>query len=175
MSIYNESSKINKPSIESNYKNLQNNENNLLQSINNKKEKVIVRIIPDIGKPHKIKNFYSNIDPSYIRRPSQKPNYMFEKQNTLKIDTPQLSDIYITNVIKKDNNIYSRVFEEVNEKNILNMPPVIEKDYEKKIIRTFEKIGNNNDLNFIENKNTKRQIDLPIVPVTSSKTVIKRR
>jgi hypothetical protein len=174
MSLYNESSKINKPSIESNYKNLQNNENSLIQSINNKGEKVIVRIIPDIGTPHKIKNFYSNIDPSYIRRPSQKPNYMFEKQNTIKIDTPQLSDIYITNVIPKDNNIYPRVFEDPNEKNILNMPPVIEKDYEKKIIRTFEKIGNNNNLNFIVNKNTSRQIDLPIVKVASSKTVLKR-
>ena len=58
MSLYNESSKINKPSIESNYKNLQNSENSLIQSINNKREKVIVRIIPDIGTPHKIKNFY---------------------------------------------------------------------------------------------------------------------
>jgi hypothetical protein len=99
---------------------------------------------------------------------------MFEKQNTIKIDTPQLSDIYITNVIPKDNNIYPRVFEDPNEKNILNMPPVIEKDYEKKIIRTFEKIGNNNNLNFIVNKNTSRQIDLPIVKVASSKTVLKR-
>jgi len=173
MSLYNESSKINKPSIESNYKYLQTNENSLIQSINNKGEKVIVRIIPEIEKSHKIKNLYS-ADKSYTQRPSQKPNYMFEKQNTIKVDTPQLSDIHITNVIPIDNNIYPRVFEDPNEKNILNMPPIIEKDFEKKIIRTFEKIGNNNNLNFIKNRNTSRQIDLPIVPVTSSKTILKR-
>jgi hypothetical protein len=67
-----------------------------------------------------------------------------------------------------------RTFESVYEKNILNMPPVFEKEFNPKIIRVFEKIGKNNELNFIQNKVTNREIDIPITPVTSSKTILKR-
>ena len=54
------------------------------------------------------------------------------------------------------------------------MPPVIEKDFNPKNIITFEKIGHNNELNFIEVKNTVREIVHPIAKVYSTKTILKR-
>ena len=127
-------------------------------------------------KKIKIKYFYSNSSlESYTRRPSQKPNYMFEKNtDTIKVDSQQLSDIYITNVQKTDNMTGPRTFESVIEKNILNMPPIIEREFSPEVKITFEKIGKNNELNFIENKITNREIEIPINPIISNKTILKR-
>jgi hypothetical protein len=174
MSLENEIIKINKPSIENNIKDLKSNENHVLAGVNNKNDKIIVRIIPDIATPDKIKNFYSNIGDSYITRASQKPNYMFEKKSPLKIDGKQISEVFITDVTSKKKIIRPRVFEDLTEKNTLNMPPVIEKDFNPKNIITFEKIGHNNELNFIEVKNTVREIVHPIAKVDSTKTILKR-
>jgi hypothetical protein len=165
---------ISKQSIESNSADLQNNEANALQELKTRNYQII-RVIPLIDAPRKIKYFYSNPGlSSYSRRSSQKPNNAFEKTDTIKVDTPQLSEIYITNVQKIDNMTGPRTFESVIEKNILNMPPVIEKEFTPKIIRTFEKIGKNNELNFIQNKATNREIDIPIPPTISNKTILKR-
>jgi hypothetical protein len=94
--------------------------------------------------------------------------------NTIKVDTAQLQDIYITNVQKIDKMSGPREFEDVYEKNILNMPPIFEREFTPQIIRTFNKLDKNNELNFIQNKVTNREIELPITPVASSKTIIKR-
>ena len=67
-----------------------------------------------------------------------------------------------------------RTFESVIEKNILNMPPIIEKEFSPDVKITFEKIGKNNELNFIENRATNREIEIPIIPTISNKTVLKR-
>jgi hypothetical protein len=100
---------------------------------------------------------------------------MFEKKiDVIKVDTPQLSDIHITNVQKVENSDTPRTFESVFEKNILNMPPVFEKEFNPKIIRFFDKIGKNNELNFIEVKSTHKIIDVPILPTISNKTILKR-
>ena len=166
---------IYKQSIESNNIVLQTNEANALQEIKTRAKKII-KIIPVLEPPQKIKYFYSDSDlEPYNRRPSQKPNYMFEKKtDTIKVDTAQLSDIYITNVQKVDKMTGPRTFDSVFEKNILNMPPVFEREFTPEIVRTFEKIGKNNDLNFIQNKATNREIEIPITPVVSTKTILKR-
>ena len=67
-----------------------------------------------------------------------------------------------------------RTFESVIEKNILNMPPIIEREFSPEVKITFEKIGKNNELNFIENKITNREIEIPINPIISNKTILKR-
>lgn len=173
--IYKESNEIYKPSNESNSISLQTNEANALQELKTRPKK-IVRVINSIEPPRKIKYFYSNSSlESYTRRPSQKPNYMFEKNtDTIKVDSQQLSDIYITNVQKTDNMTGPRTFESVIEKNILNMPPIIEREFSPDVKITFEKIGKNNELNFIENKITNREIEIPINPIISNKTILKR-
>jgi len=154
---------------------LQTNEANAMQELKTRPN-AIVRVIPYIEPPRKIKYFYSNPNlESYTRRPSQKPNYMFEKKtDTIKVDSRQLSEIYITNVQKTDNMTGPRTFESVIEKNILNMPPIFEREFDPAVVRTFEKIGKNNDLNFIENKATNREIDIPIPPIISKKTILTR-
>ena len=165
--------KIYKQSIESNNTDLQTNEANALQEIKTR-NKAIIKIIPVLEPPQKIKYLYSNLD-YYNRRPSQKPNYMFDKKmDTIKVDPAQLSDIYITNVQKVDKMTGPRTFDSVYEKNILNMPPVFEREFTPEIVITFEKIGKNNDLNFIQNKATNREIEIPITPVISTKTVLRR-
>jgi len=166
---------INKESNESNNIMLQTNEANALQEIKTR-PRALVRVVPTIEPPRKIKYFYSNPNlESYTRRPSQKPNYMFEKKiDTIEVNTSQLPEIYITNVKQIDNMTGPRTFEAVIEKNILNMPPVFEREFSPDVVRVFEKIGKNNDLNFIENKATNREIDIPIPPIISKKTVLKR-
>ena len=67
-----------KPNEENNIE-LQLNEANALQEIKTR-PKEIIRVVPQIDPPRKIKYFYLNLD-SHTRRPSQKPNYMFEKKN----------------------------------------------------------------------------------------------
>jgi hypothetical protein len=164
---------IYKQTVESNNIILQTNEANALQEIKTRAKKII-KIIPILEPPQKIKYFYSGLE-SYTRRPSQKPNYTFEKKlDTIKVDTAQLSDIYITNVQKVDNMTGPRTFDSVFEKNILNMPPVFEREFTPEVVRTFQKIGKNNDLNFIQNKATNREIEIPITPVISTKTVLRR-
>jgi hypothetical protein len=167
---------IYKQSVESNNILLQKNEANALQELNNKRNKVIIRTVQEITPPRKIKYLYTTSDSqSFLRRPSQKPNSMFEKKiDVIKVDTPQLSDIHITNVQKVENSDTPRTFESVFEKNILNMPPVFEKEFNPKIIRFFDKIGKNNELNFIEVKSTHKIIDVPILPTISNKTILKR-
>jgi hypothetical protein len=54
------------------------------------------------------------------------------------------------------------------------MPRIFEREFTPQIIRTFNKLDKNNELNFIQNKVTNREIELPITPVASSKTIIKR-
>ena len=164
---------VDKKTNEENNIALQLNEANALQEIKTR-PKEIIRVVPPIDPPRKIKYFYSNFD-SHTRRPSQKPNYMFEKKtDAIKVDTPQMSDIHITNVIPVDKMTGPRTFEKPIKKNILNMPPVSQKEFTPAVIHTFEKIGKNNDLNFIESKTTNREIDFPIPPVISSKTIFKR-
>jgi hypothetical protein len=165
---------IYKQSIEDNNILLQTNQANALQDLSNKRSKVIIRIIPDIKTPDKIKYFYSNLQ-SFTTRSSQKPNYNNEKtSNTIKVDTPQLSGMYITNVQKVVKTGGPKTFESVIEKNILNMPPVIEREFEPDVIRVFDKIGKNNDLNFIQIKSNYKKIDTPFEPVFSNKTILKR-
>ena len=165
---------IYKQSFESNIIDLQTNEANAMQELKTR-TKAIIRIVPKIiDPPRKIKYFYSDLE-SYNRRPSQKPNYAFEKKtDTIKVDTAQLQDTYITKVQKIDKMSGPREFDDVYEKNILNMPPILEREFTPSIIRTFNKLDKNNELNFIQNKVTNREIEIPITPVASSKTIIKR-
>jgi hypothetical protein len=114
------------------------------------------------------------MDSSYIRRPSVKPNYTFEKTSQLKVDTEQLSEFYNTNVVSKTNVLRPRNFDEVIEKNVLEMPPIIEKDFDAKFINPIVKIGKTNELNFTETRTTPRNIEIPIFQVVSNKTVLKR-
>lgn len=173
--MYKQVSEIYKDSNESNSIALQTNEASTLLDLKTR-AKATVRVIQALEPPRKIKYFYS--DPSlvsYTRRPSQKPNYMFEKKiDTIQVDTPQISDIYITNVQKKDNMTGPRTFENVIESNVLNIVPAIEREFDPRAIVTFSKIGKNNDLNFIENKAKNTDIEIPVVPTISNKTIFKR-
>jgi hypothetical protein len=165
---------LDKPSIESNNTFLQNNEISTIQGVNNKRDKTLVRIVPTIGTPDKIKDIFTQMDSSYIRRPSVKPNYTFEKTSQLKVDTEQLSEFYNTNVVSKTSVLRPRNFNEVIEKNVLEMPPIIEKDFDPKFINPIVKIGKTNELNFTETKTNPRNIEIPIFQVVSNKTVLKR-
>jgi hypothetical protein len=162
---------VDKPSKESNFKLIQFNESGILKNMNAHSNKVLVKIIPKLEPPRKIKYMYSELS----TRKSQTPNYAY-KDDIIKIKTNEhaISDIFISNVPDFDDTMKPRNFDEVIEKNVLNMPPIIYKDFDPKIVRTFEKVNKNNDLNFIQTKSIVKKIEHPIPMVVQDRIILKR-
>jgi hypothetical protein len=162
---------VDKPSRESNFKSIQFNEHDILKNMNSHDNKVIVKIIPDFEPPRKIKYMYTDI----VRRKSQTPNYAY-KDKIIKIKTNdhEISNIFVSNVPDVDKTQKPRKFDEVVEKNVLNMPPIIYKEFDPEVIRTFEKVNKNNDLNYIQHRSIIKKIEYPIPAVVQDRIMLKR-
>ena len=162
---------VDKPSKESNLKFIQFNEENILKNMNSHTNKVVVKIIPKLDPPRKIKYMHSELN----TRKSQTPNYAYKDQ-IIKIKTNEhtISEIFTSNVPDFDDTMKPRKFDEVVEKNVLNMPPIIYKEFDPKVVRTFEKVNKNNDLNFIQTRSIVKKIEHPIPIVEQDRIVLKR-
>jgi hypothetical protein len=108
-------------------------------------------------------------------RTSQNPNYVY-KDDIIKIKTNQhsISEIFTSNVPDFDDTIKPRTFDDIIEKNVLNMPPIIYKEFDPKVIRTFQTVNKNNDLNFIPIRSIVKRIENPIPPVEQDRIILKR-
>jgi hypothetical protein len=110
-----------------------------------------------------------------VRRKSQTPNYAY-KDKIIKIKTNdhEISNIFVSNVPDVDKTQKPRKFDEVVEKNVLNMPPIIYKEFDPEVIRTFEKVNKNNDLNYIQHRSIIKKIEYPIPAVVQDRIMLKR-
>jgi hypothetical protein len=162
---------VDKPAKESNLKLLQFNEDDIIKNINNHTNKVQIKIVPKLEPPRKIKYMYNEIS----TRTSQKQNYVY-KDDIIKIKTNQhsISEIFTSNVPDFDDTIKPRTFDDIIEKNVLNMPPIIYKEFDPKVIRTFQTVNKNNDLNFIPIRSVVKRMVNPIPTVEQDRIILKR-